>query len=167
MKKVISTDKAPGAVGPYSQAIRAGDFLFISGQIGIDPATGKMEDGGIEEQARRVLLNLESILEEAGLDSGSVVKCTVFLKSIEDFGKVNEIYGVKGESEVKLRQSGPFKMIECRIQTSPTLPLYHAHELADKTEDFIIRNYDNIESVFGVLPEVINIEVPSLVFFLR
>ncbi len=93
MKKVISTDKAPGAVGPYSQAIRAGDFLFISGQIGIDPATGKIVDGGIEGQAERVLLNLGSILEEAGLDAGSVVKCTVFLKSIKDFGKVNEIYG--------------------------------------------------------------------------
>lgn len=62
--------------------------------------------------------------------------------------KVNEIYGVKGESEVRIRQSGPFKMVECKIQTSPTLPLYRVHELTDKTEDFITKNYENIESVF-------------------
>ena len=92
MKKVISTDKAPGAVGPYSQAIRAGDFLFISGQIGIVPATGKMVEGGVEEQAEMVLLNMKAILEEAGLDLGSVVKCTVFLKNMDDFSKMNTEY---------------------------------------------------------------------------
>lgn len=79
------------------------------------------------------------VLMDANLDPG-------LQSQIQD--KINEIYGVKGESEVKVRQSGPFKMLECRIQTSPTLPLYRAHELADKTEDFITRNYENIESVF-------------------
>jgi len=93
MKKIIHTDKAPKAVGPYSQAVRAGNFVFTAGQIPIDPATGKLVQGGIKEQARRVLDNLKSVLEAAGTDFSKVVKSTVFLDDLKNFVQFNEIYG--------------------------------------------------------------------------
>ena len=92
MKKVIHTDKAPGAVGPYSQAIHAGDLIFTAGQVGLDPKTGKMVAGGIREQARQTLENLKAILEAAGSDLSRVLKATVFLDDISTFAQVNEIY---------------------------------------------------------------------------
>lgn len=92
MKKVISTDKAPAAVGPYSQAIRAGELLFVSGQLGIDPVTGKLVDGGIEKQTEQALRNVASIVEAAGSDLGAVVKATVFLQHMSDFALMNGIY---------------------------------------------------------------------------
>jgi 2-iminobutanoate/2-iminopropanoate deaminase len=92
MKKVINTDKAPKAVGPYSQAIRAGSFLFASGQIPLDPATGKLVEGGIQEQARRVMENLKSVLEAGGADFSKVVKSTVFLDDLKNFALFNEVY---------------------------------------------------------------------------
>jgi len=92
MKKVIHTDQAPGAVGPYSQAIHAGDLIFTSGQVALDPKTGKMIAGGIKEQARQVLENLKAILEAAGSDLSKVLKATVFLDDISTFAQVNEIY---------------------------------------------------------------------------
>lgn len=92
MKTVIETDKAPAAVGPYSQAIKAGDFLFISGQLGIDPAVGKIVAGGIERQTEQALRNIEAILEAAGLPLGAVVKATVFLQHMSDFASMNGIY---------------------------------------------------------------------------
>ena len=91
MKKSISTDAAPAAVGPYSQAMQAGDLLFISGQIGIDPASGKMAEG-IEAQVVQVLENMKAILTEAGGSMGSVVKTTVLLQSMGDFKTMNGIY---------------------------------------------------------------------------
>lgn len=93
MKKVIQTDNAPAAIGPYSQAVRAGDFLYVSGQIPLDPTSGEVVSGGVEEQTDRVLKNLQAILEEAGADFTNVVKFSIFLKDIEDFGVVNKIYG--------------------------------------------------------------------------
>lgn len=93
MKKVISTAKAPAAIGPYSQAIAAGGLLFVSGQIPLDPATGAMVEGGIEAQTVRVLDNLKAIVEAAGTSLDRAVKTTVYLADIGDFGKVNEIYG--------------------------------------------------------------------------
>ena len=92
-KKAVSSDKAPKAIGPYSQGIEAGDFIFLSGQIPLDPATGDMVSGGIEAQTRRVLDNLKAIVESQGLDMDSVVKTTIFLADMGDFAKVNEIYG--------------------------------------------------------------------------
>ncbi len=92
MKQVISTDKAPAAVGPYSQAVRAGEFLFVSGQLGIDPGTGKLVDGGVEKQAEQALRNVASIVEAAGGDLGSVVKATVFLQNMSDFALMNGVY---------------------------------------------------------------------------
>lgn len=93
MRKPISTDKAPAAIGPYSQAIRADGLVFTSGQIPIDPATGKMVEGGIEEQTRRVMNNLCAVLEAAGTDLSRVVKTTVYLADIGDFSTVNTVYG--------------------------------------------------------------------------
>ena len=91
-KKVIQTDKAPKALGPYSQAIQAGNLLFLSGQIPIDPATGELVKGDIADKTRRVMENIKAVLESQGLSMEDVVKSTVFLKSINDFGRFNEIY---------------------------------------------------------------------------
>ncbi len=88
----VATKEAPAAIGPYSQAIRAGDLIFCSGQIPIDPATGNFVEGGIEEQTRRCLENLQNVLVEAGSGLERAVRMTVFLKSMEDFPRVNEVY---------------------------------------------------------------------------
>jgi 2-iminobutanoate/2-iminopropanoate deaminase len=90
--KKISTSLAPAAIGPYSQAIQAGDFLYISGQIPLDPANGEIVEGGIIEQTFRVLENIKAILKEAKLDFSHVVKAEVFLDDMNDFTKVNDIY---------------------------------------------------------------------------
>jgi 2-iminobutanoate/2-iminopropanoate deaminase len=91
MKKIISTTKAPAAVGPYSQAVEAAGTLYVSGQIPLDPLTGKMPDG-IEAQTEQVFANIRAILTEAGYDFSDVVKSTVLLADIADFGRVNAIY---------------------------------------------------------------------------
>lgn len=92
--KMISTDKAPKAIGPYSQAIRAGNMLFCSGQIPIDPASGELKlfGGNAAEQARLVMENLKAVLVSEGMNFENVVKTTIFLSSMEDFAKVNEAY---------------------------------------------------------------------------
>lgn len=92
-KKAVSTKNAPAAIGPYSQAVRVGDFLYTSGQVGLDPATGVLVQGGIEAQTTRVLENLKAVLEAAGVDIVHVVKTTVFLKDMNDFAAMNAIYG--------------------------------------------------------------------------
>jgi 2-iminobutanoate/2-iminopropanoate deaminase len=92
-KKAVSTKSAPAAIGPYSQAVRIGDFLYTSGQVGLDPATGALIEGGIETQTTRVLENLRAVLEAAGTDFAHVVKTTVFLKNMGDFAAMNAIYG--------------------------------------------------------------------------
>jgi 2-iminobutanoate/2-iminopropanoate deaminase len=92
-KKAVSTKSAPAAIGPYSQAVRIGDFLYTSGQVGLDPATGALVEGGIETQTTRVLENLKAVLEAAGTDFTHVVKTTVFLKNMGDFAAMNAIYG--------------------------------------------------------------------------
>ena len=92
MKKVISTVKAPAAIGPYSQAIKVGNLVFTSGQIPIDPATGNFVEGGIKEQTRQSLTNVKAILEEAGLTMANVVKTTVFMADMADFADMNAVY---------------------------------------------------------------------------
>ena len=92
-KKAIETTSAPKAIGPYSQAIRAGGFLFVSGQVPLNPDTGKIVGDGIEEQTRQVLANLGAIFKAAGAGFEDVVKTTIFLTDLSHFGKVNEIYG--------------------------------------------------------------------------
>jgi len=91
-RKIIATDKAPGAVGPYSQAVRAGDFVFTAGQIPLDPATGQMVQGGIEVQARQALTNVSAVLEAAGTSLSNVVKTTVFLADMGEFQAMNSVY---------------------------------------------------------------------------
>jgi 2-iminobutanoate/2-iminopropanoate deaminase len=92
MSEIISSEKAPKAIGPYSQAVGAGDLVFLSGQIPIDPATGNLVEGSIQHQTERVLENIKAVLEEAGLSLSAVVKTTVFLKNLSDFSQMNEIY---------------------------------------------------------------------------
>jgi 2-iminobutanoate/2-iminopropanoate deaminase len=93
MKKQVVTDKAPKAIGPYSQGIVANGFVFCSGQIPIDPATGELNTGSIEDQTRQVLKNVSAVLEAAGSSLDDAVKCTVFLQDMNDFGKMNAVYG--------------------------------------------------------------------------
>ena len=90
--KVISTKKAPAAIGPYSQAIRVGNLVYTSGQIPIDPATGAFAEGGIKEQTRQSLNNVKAILEEEGLAMNNVVKTTVFMADMNDFADMNSVY---------------------------------------------------------------------------
>lgn len=93
MRQAVSTSAAPPAIGPYSQAIRAGSFLFVSGQIALDPVTGQMVDGDVSAQTRQVFRNLEEILKAAGASFDHVVRATVYLADMNDFPVVNEIYG--------------------------------------------------------------------------
>ena len=92
MKEIIATDKAPAAIGPYSQAVKVGNLLFTSGMIPIDPATNTLVEGGIEVQAKQAIGNLAALLTAAGSDLSRVVKTVVFIKDMNDFAKVNEIY---------------------------------------------------------------------------
>lgn len=92
MKQPISTDRAPKAIGPYSQAVKAGGFLFVSGQIPIDPETNELVGGGSTTQAERVLNNIRNILEDSGSSLSNVVKTTVYLVDMNDFAEVNEVY---------------------------------------------------------------------------
>jgi 2-iminobutanoate/2-iminopropanoate deaminase len=91
-KQAVSTKNAPTAIGPYSQAVRVGDFLYTSGQVALDPASGALVDGGVEAQTTRVLENLKAVLEAAGTSLKNVVKTTVFLKNMGDFAAMNAIY---------------------------------------------------------------------------
>ena len=92
MRERVQTDQAPAAIGPYSQAIRAGGFVFVSGQIPIDPATGEFVSGGVAEQTRQVFKNLSAVLEAAGSSLDKIVKTTVFLQDMKDFAQMNEVY---------------------------------------------------------------------------
>jgi len=93
MKKIIHTAKAPAPVGPYSQAVMAGGWLYISGQIAVNPATGEIISRTIEEETHQILSNLKVILNEAGMSFADVVKCTVYVKDMEHYGIINGIYG--------------------------------------------------------------------------
>ena len=101
-KKIIVTDKAPAAIGPYSQAVEIGGFVFASGQIPIDPATGNIPEG-IEAQAKQALTNVANLLDAAGLKMSDVVKTSVFIKNMDDFAKINEIYATFFEGDYPAR----------------------------------------------------------------
>jgi 2-iminobutanoate/2-iminopropanoate deaminase len=92
-REAVSTPNAPKAIGPYSQAIKANGFVFLSGQIAIDPSTGSLVEGGIEQQTEQVLKNIAAVLQAAGSSWEKVVKTTVFLKNMSEFGQMNEVYG--------------------------------------------------------------------------
>ncbi len=93
MRQIISTRKGPNAIGPYSQAVRGGQFIFVSGQISLDPATQKIIDGDLRQQTERVLQNIAGILEAGGSSMSKVVRCVVYLKNMSDFEAMNEVYG--------------------------------------------------------------------------
>ncbi len=93
LKKIIKTEKAPAAIGPYSQAVVYNDVVYCSGQIALDPESMEMVDGGIGEQTHQVMKNIEQVLQEGGSTFSKVLRCTIFLKNMNDFGTVNEIYG--------------------------------------------------------------------------
>jgi 2-iminobutanoate/2-iminopropanoate deaminase len=103
MREPLSTPNAPAAIGPYSQAIRAGGFLFLSGQIPLDPATGTLVSGGIADQTRRVLDNLGAILAVAGVSFNHVVKTTVYLADMNEFAAMNEVYATYFKSPAPAR----------------------------------------------------------------
>ncbi|MEM0938636.1 MAG: RidA family protein [Bacteroidota bacterium] len=93
MKEIIHSEKAPAPIGPYSQAVKAANTLYISGQIPIDQETGKLVDSSIEDETEQVMKNIRNILEEAGLGFGNVVKCSIFVSDMDNFSRVNAIYG--------------------------------------------------------------------------
>ena len=105
MKQIISTQNAPSAIGPYSQAVRAGGLLFVSGQIPADPATGEIVEPTIQAQAKRSLENVKAILEAAGASLDNVVKTTVFLKSMDDFVEMNRVYQTFFQAECPARSA--------------------------------------------------------------
>ena len=119
--KALSTEKAPAAIGPYSQAIEANGFVYASGQLPINPEPGAFPDGGIKEQTRQSLLNAQAILQSAGLDLKNVVKTTVLLSDIADFGAMNEVYAeffaqpypARSAFAVKALPKGALVEIEC------------------------------------------------------
>ena len=102
-KQILTSTKAPAAVGPYSQAVRVGNLIFTAGMIALDPATGAIVEGGIEEQTRRTLDNLKGLLEDQGVPLGNVLKTTVFLKNMADFKRFNALYAeyFRGESPAR------------------------------------------------------------------
>ncbi len=104
-KAVVETDKAPKAIGPYSQAIRAGNFLFLSGQIPLDPKTGELVKGDIGQQAKQALENIKGILESQNLGMEDVIKVTIFLKDIGNFNRVNEVYATYFPSPAPARST--------------------------------------------------------------
>ena len=103
--RTVSTDKAPKAIGPYSQAIAAGDLIFVSGQIPLDPQTQQMVQGDVRAQAERVMENLSAILSAAGVGFGDVVKASIFLADLNDFAAVNEVYGKRFPSAPPARST--------------------------------------------------------------
>ena len=105
MKKIIETSGAPAPIGPYSQAVEAGNLLFISGQIPIDPATNELVSGSVEEETKQVMNNLEAILTKAGYSFSDIVKSTIFLSDMSYFAKVNEIYGSYFKSDFPARET--------------------------------------------------------------
>ena len=120
-KKVLHTEKAPAAIGPYSQAIEVNGFVFASGQIPIDPATGEMVQGGVQEQTRQALTNASEVMKAAGLDLSHVVKTTVFLADMNDFAAMNEVYATffkepypaRSAVAVKALPKGALVEVEC------------------------------------------------------
>jgi 2-iminobutanoate/2-iminopropanoate deaminase len=105
MKTVINTRNAPSPIGPYSQAIHAGNLLFVSGQVAIDPVSGELVIKNIETETRQVMDNIKSILIEGGIDFDNIVKTSIFLKNMQDFAKVNEVYGTYFKDHFPARET--------------------------------------------------------------
>ncbi|HPB65459.1 MAG TPA: RidA family protein [Spirochaetales bacterium] len=104
-KSVIATTSAPAAIGPYSQAVKVGDLVFCSGQLGLDPATGEFAPGGVRAQAEQAMKNLEALAKAAGSSLDGIVKTTIFLKDMADFPVVNEVYGARFKGDKPARST--------------------------------------------------------------
>jgi 2-iminobutanoate/2-iminopropanoate deaminase len=111
MKKIIATAHAPAAIGPYSQAVRAGNLLFVSGQLGLDPRTGNLVQGGVSQQTLQAFDNIRAILAEAGYTTANIVKTTVFLTDMADFATVNEVYAAQFEGDFPARSAVAVKTL--------------------------------------------------------
>ena len=122
MKTVINTNNAPAPIGPYSQAIATGNFLFVSGQIPLDPATGGIITGDVKSETKLVMENIKAILTEAGIDFSHIVKTTIFLTNMQDFAQVNEVYGSYFTDNFPARETfetgGPHSRTRSRRRTS-------------------------------------------------
>lgn len=105
MKEIIKTLKAAQPVGPYNQAVKVGNMLYVSGQIPLDPATGELVTGGVPEQTRMVMQNLGAILEAAGMDFSNVIKCNIFITDMKEFPKLNEVYGEYFQDDPPARET--------------------------------------------------------------
>lgn len=105
MKRIIRTEKAASPVGPYNQAVQVDNMLYVSGQIPLDPETGELIKGGVEEQTRMVMKNLGAILEAAGMDFSNVVKCSIFISDMNEFPKLNQVYAGYFENEPPARET--------------------------------------------------------------
>ncbi|HZI69452.1 MAG: RidA family protein [Ginsengibacter sp.] len=110
-KTIVNTSKAPAPIGPYSQAVKAGGFLFLSGQVAIIPGTSDLKNGNITEETKQVMENLKAVLDEAGLSFKDVVKTTIFLKEMSSFGEVNTEYGKYFESDFPARETVAVKTL--------------------------------------------------------
>lgn len=104
-KTIINTSNAPAPIGPYNQAILSGNMLFVSGQVCIDPATGNLKNKDIQEETHQVMHNLKAILQQAGMDFSNVVKATIFITDMHQFGEVNQVYGKYFDSEFPARET--------------------------------------------------------------
>ncbi len=105
MKKIVLSEKAPSPIGPYSQAVNFNGLIFVSGQIPIDQSTGKLVSGSIEQETHQVMKNLGFILSSAGLSYSNIIKTSIFVKDLENFGKINEVYGTYFEDEPPARET--------------------------------------------------------------
>lgn len=120
MKTIIQSNEAPAPIGPYSQAVMAGNTLFISGQIAIDPATQEYVPTDVETEARQVMKNLQAVLKAAGMDFSNIVKTSIFLKDMNDFAKVNAIYSGHFEKDFPARETVQVSVLpkNCKVEIS-------------------------------------------------
>lgn len=118
MKKIIHTNNAPEAIGPYSQAVVHNDLVYCSGQIGLDPETGEFVGDDVDSQAQQVMQNLKAVLEEAGSGFDKVIKCSIFLDDMDDFATVNEIYGEYFENDPPARETVAVETLpkSCKVE---------------------------------------------------
>jgi 2-iminobutanoate/2-iminopropanoate deaminase len=123
-KKIITTTDAPAPIGPYSQAVQAGNLLFISGQVAINPATGNVEAGDIPAETHQVMKNLQAILQTAGTDFGAVVKTTIFLSDMSLFAQVNEVYGKYFSSSFPARETVAVKGLPKNVNVEISMIAY-------------------------------------------
>lgn len=126
MKKIINTSEAPSPIGPYNQSVLAGPFLFVSGQIGMNPKTGELVLSSIEAETQQVMRNVQAILTQAELDFSHVVKSTIFLTDMNDFAKVNEIYGSYFSSDYPARETVQVSVLPKNVHVEISVIAYKA-----------------------------------------